>query len=63
MSISTEKTVGCVNESKQPDVPKIKYHFECTDCGTHYESSQKKPPPSPRWVDGHVCNIVLNKGQ
>lgn len=54
MSISVENTTGCAGESVQPDVPKM-YHFICKDCGTKYSSSKNEAPPSPRWIDHHVC--------
>ena len=53
---STKNTIGCAGEPVQPDVPKM-YHFICRDCETKYTSSSQEAPPSPRWVDGHVCNM------
>ena len=32
--------------------------FRCKDCGTGYSTTGKDVPPSPRWDDGHVCEMV-----
>lgn len=34
-------------------------HYKCPECETSYYTPENKPPPSPRWDDGHVCNMVL----
>ena len=31
--------------------------FKCKKCGTSYSTPGKNPPPSPRWADGHVCEM------
>ena len=34
------------------------YKFICSECKTHYSSSDSNPPPGIRWSDGHVCSPV-----
>lgn len=33
--------------------------YKCTDCETSYHTSEDKAPPTPKWVDGHVCTLEL----
>ena len=30
--------------------------FECSECGTKYNSPETTPPPGIKWSDGHTCN-------
>ena len=32
--------------------------YRCTECGTGYSTTENTPPPTPKWNDGHVCNLV-----
>ena len=32
--------------------------FKCKECGTGYSTTGNGAPPSPRWDDGHVCEMV-----
>lgn len=32
--------------------------FRCKSCGTGYSTTGDVAPPSPRWDDGHVCEMV-----
>ena len=32
--------------------------FRCKSCGTGYSTTGKDAPPSPRWDDGHICEMV-----
>lgn len=40
---------------------KKKKKYICKDCGTVYYTTDESPPPSPKWSDGHVCKMVLEK--
>lgn len=37
--------------------------FKCKTCGTNYSTPGKNPPPSPRWADGHVCEMEEVKNE
>ena len=32
--------------------------YRCKKCGTGYTTTGDCPPPSPKWDDGHVCEMV-----
>lgn len=32
--------------------------YRCKECGTGYSTTGDTPPPSPRWDDGHVCEMI-----
>jgi len=32
--------------------------FRCKECGTGYSTAADRVPPSPRWADGHICEMV-----
>ena len=32
--------------------------YRCKKCGTGYSTVGKDAPPSPRWADGHVCEMI-----
>ena len=34
-------------------------HYRCLECETNYYTSEDQAPPSPRWADGHKCEMVL----
>ena len=31
--------------------------YKCIECETVYISQQETPPPTPKWDDGHVCEL------
>jgi len=32
--------------------------FRCKHCGTGYTTTGNDVPPTPKWADGHVCELV-----
>jgi hypothetical protein len=32
--------------------------FRCKTCGTNYTTEGKDVPPTPKWSDGHNCDLV-----
>ena len=32
--------------------------FKCKECDTIYSTSGEEVPPTPKWNDGHVCDLV-----
>ena len=32
--------------------------YRCRECGTGFSTTGDTLPPSPRWDDGHVCEMV-----
>tara|TARA_R100000541_G_scaffold13397_1_gene22366 strand:+ start:4414 stop:4698 length:285 start_codon:yes stop_codon:yes gene_type:complete len=32
--------------------------FKCKTCCTNYSTTGEDPPTSPRWADGHECEIT-----
>ena len=32
--------------------------YRCKSCGTGYTTTGKDAPTSPRWNDGHVCEMA-----
>ncbi len=32
--------------------------FRCKECGTGYSTTGDDTPTSPKWDDGHVCELV-----
>lgn len=33
--------------------------YICKECGTKYHTPELEAPPSPKWADGHVCEMTL----
>lgn len=36
----------------------MKKTYKCKTCGTRYSTNGDIPPPSPKWDDGHVCEMI-----
>jgi len=32
--------------------------FRCKECGTNYSTTGTEIPSTPKWDDGHVCNLL-----
>jgi hypothetical protein len=35
--------------------------FVCKDCGTVYSTPRAQRPPTPKWADGHRCELIIPK--
>jgi len=35
--------------------------FICKDCGTVYSTPKAQRPPTPKWDDGHRCELIIPK--